>query len=116
MTRPLRFIGKISFSIFLLHFAVLFALMRNMPATWLRWTDGDPTAESVAVFVITMVITVPLSAFTYAVIEARGIAAGRALRHRLQYRPARTNLASSVIAVFSSFASAMPSVRSTLPR
>jgi peptidoglycan/LPS O-acetylase OafA/YrhL len=88
LTPSLRLIGRISFSIFLVHFFVLFVLMRHLPESWLLpITAGDPAAESAVVLLITTAITIPLSIISYSAIEAPGIAAGRIIRQLLASGP-----------------------------
>jgi peptidoglycan/LPS O-acetylase OafA/YrhL len=102
LTTPLRFIGKISFSIFLVHFFVLCVLLRHLPASWLSVVSGgDPMTESSLVFAMTMMVSVPLSAATYAAVEAPGIAAGRSVRlllWNLGRRDAQQSAAGPVLA------------------
>lgn len=70
-TRPTRFVGKISFGIYLLHLPVLYAVMHLI-----KFEDAGLIRMS-AIFLAAMAITIPLAAVLHRWIELPFIALGR---------------------------------------
>jgi peptidoglycan/LPS O-acetylase OafA/YrhL len=71
---PIRALGRISFSFYVLHFPVILMLIRHLPDFVVA---ADPTLAGLEVWLITTVLTVPLSFVTWAYVEKTGIAFGR---------------------------------------
>jgi peptidoglycan/LPS O-acetylase OafA/YrhL len=83
-------LGKLSFSMYLIHIAVL-KLLGNakIPVFF-----GDGNIMSIVFFVFVVAITVVVSWFTYRYIEKPGIAVGRKLIDRIEGRPTVESLPS----------------------
>lgn len=76
---PIRWLGKISFSGYLWHFAILALLPALYQRTGINLVTGNPThswAYFLAFFATLLGLTVALSALTYRYIEKSGIAIG----------------------------------------
>lgn len=72
--RTLIFLGDISFGVYLFHFPVM-AAMAKLPI--LHSVSAD--FASLLLMLLTLIVTIPLSALTYKFVELPGIAAGRLL-------------------------------------
>jgi peptidoglycan/LPS O-acetylase OafA/YrhL len=80
-TFPLRFLGDISYGVFLWHYAVLWFVIFNLRIT----VDGD--AERFLVFLgVTLAITLPLAWISRRVVEQPAIKVGRKISGRLEAR------------------------------
>lgn len=82
---PVRGFGRISFSFYLLHFPVVLMLVRHLP----EWAVTNPTGGNVTlaasvVWLLTIVITIPLSCLSWLSIEKPGIALGKLMIRRSQ--------------------------------
>ena len=80
-----RILGKISFSVYLLHFVVFFAVK-----AWIARSVGihpflsSPMVQFAGCFAVTLAVTLPLAYLTWRWIEEPGIRAGRRLIARLE--------------------------------
>jgi peptidoglycan/LPS O-acetylase OafA/YrhL len=82
VNRATRYLGKISYSLYLNHPTVVLILT---PAyRWLYGHTPYATVSLLASVVLTFAVTVPLSILTYRLIEAPGIALGKSLGARWQ--------------------------------
>ena len=78
--RTWRFLGRISYSYYLLHFLVLWALLRQVPdAVASAITDRHPLLGFLLVWTAVIVVTVPLALLSYRWVEMPGVALGRRL-------------------------------------
>jgi len=75
------FLGKVSFSVYLLHFYVLLGLLHLERQQMVRHPslNSHPSAQFAILFLGTLVVVVPLSALTWKFIETPGIHLGRRL-------------------------------------
>jgi peptidoglycan/LPS O-acetylase OafA/YrhL len=73
--RSLQWLGDISYSVYLLHLPIAYTVARILDQTLISQELTDLTSVSVAL--ITLGITLPLSAISYRFIEQPGVAAGR---------------------------------------
>jgi peptidoglycan/LPS O-acetylase OafA/YrhL len=94
VNRATRFLGKISYSIYLLHFTVNIWLQKWM-ANWIAAHPqlDKPHADFVAVFATILLVTVPLASLTWRWIEEPGIRAGRKFGAYLERRASSDQLA-----------------------
>jgi peptidoglycan/LPS O-acetylase OafA/YrhL len=79
VNRPIVWLGQASFSAYLLHFAVLDALRRVLPAAALSATGVTAILVSLVVFALTLALTFALAQATYRLIELPGIRLGARL-------------------------------------
>jgi peptidoglycan/LPS O-acetylase OafA/YrhL len=77
-TRPLRFIGKISYSLYLFHLPVIY-----LAALWVSSLDLEQTASLLLVPALAIPVSILLAAIAYKLIERPAIRAGRALASRM---------------------------------
>ena len=78
VNRVTRFLGKISYSVYLLHFTVVIWLQKRtaeLIITHPQW--NMPHAQFVASFAIVLLFTIPVATATWRWIEEPGVAAGR---------------------------------------
>ncbi|HVT72238.1 MAG TPA: acyltransferase [Lacunisphaera sp.] len=73
------FIGRISYSLYFVHFA-LFQFL------YLRWPDGLPAGGTLAAYALVLALGGAISYVTYRVVELPGIALGRRVVARLEAR------------------------------
>ena len=92
VSRPTRYLGKISYSLYLNHPTVV--LLLTPAYRWIYSQTPYLTVSLVASVVLTFAVTVPLSILTYRFIEAPGIALGRSLGARWQAKSRGRVLAS----------------------
>jgi peptidoglycan/LPS O-acetylase OafA/YrhL len=78
LSRPLVFLGDISYSLYLLHLPVL-ALLAGIGGDMLGLPlfTADPNLASAALLLLVLMICIPLAALSYRYIELPGIALGR---------------------------------------
>jgi len=79
ISAPIRYVGRISYSCYLVHFAVL---STASSATAMMGLSGH--AGAVAKFCVVVATTVAVSSITYILIEQRGIRLGEALIRKLK--------------------------------
>ena len=82
--RPTRYLGKISYSLYLNHPTVVLLLTLRIAGFYSQ--TPYLTVSLLASVVLTFAVTVPLSILTYKFIEAPGIALGKSLGARWQRR------------------------------
>ncbi len=90
--RPLRFLGKISFSLYCTHLLILKAVVPVWVAVFGESLIAQPLLGPLLNIGVVVPVAVLLSAFTYSQIELPGIAAGRKLCSML-LRPRNTQAA-----------------------
>jgi peptidoglycan/LPS O-acetylase OafA/YrhL len=80
------FMGKISFSVYVLHFYVLQMVLQliGRASQFHAWLGSHPATEFATVFLGAVAFSVPLSAMTWRFIEVPGINLGRQLIVRLE--------------------------------
>ena len=72
ISRPIEWIGKVSYSAYFVHFAVLHFLPALRPAAW-------PVADWASTYAVVVLVTVGFSSLTYLMIEKPMIRLGSAL-------------------------------------
>lgn len=79
--KPLRWIGLISFSLYMWHLPLLIYFQHNVANHVQGW---NPTIEFSLYWLWALLVIIPFSALSYLLIEKPGMAPGDKLRHRLQ--------------------------------
>jgi hypothetical protein len=90
--RPCRFLGKISYSLYLLHLPVLYGVGRLAVA---MGVDGPGPVPTLVVVSAGLIGAIPAAGLGFWVVERPAIAVGREVAGKLQHRAAATNLARS---------------------
>jgi peptidoglycan/LPS O-acetylase OafA/YrhL len=74
----LRFLGRISYSFYLVHFLIVFVLLRHLPDRLVAvMSFGSPTFACLEVFSCVIVISIPVAWFLMRAVEWPGIALGK---------------------------------------
>lgn len=68
-SRPMMLLGEISYSIYMIHFAVILVLMRVID--WMGWRDAPPLT-ALAIFAASIVLVCVLSLLSYRLVERPG--------------------------------------------
>ncbi len=82
--KPLRWIGLISFSLYMWHLPLLIYFRYNVANQIQGW---NPTIEFSLYWLWALLAIIPFSALSYLLIEKPGMTPGDRLRHRLQKKP-----------------------------
>jgi len=96
--KPLCYIGKISFSCYIIHFAVIELLLKIINHLFPPFYSIMPTCQFLLFFIATLVLTIFISSFTYRYIEIPGMKIGRMIIATLSNNP---NIKSILQAYFS---------------
>jgi peptidoglycan/LPS O-acetylase OafA/YrhL len=87
-TRPLRYLGRVSYSFYLLHPLTLIALSLPAVTAFCSSTAMPPGILAACLLPISAAFAAGLAGISYALVERPGIAAGQALLRQFQPRPA----------------------------
>lgn len=88
VNRYIAQIGKVSFSAYLFHFAVLRVMEATLPARWLDLSGFQAIGAFVMVWPVAVLLSFAIAWISYHLLEQPGMAIGKDLIRRLKYRAA----------------------------
>jgi len=83
--RILRFLGRVSYSFYLIHFLVLLTIVRQVPGLISAVAFGNPYVAALLSWLSIVVISIPIAAVIYRWIELPGVNAGRIVASMKQH-------------------------------
>lgn len=89
VNRPLIYIGKMSYSMYLMHFAAVFIIIRTNIIQLTKQTNSQPLVQFCIAYLALLTITLIISLFTNKLIEKPGIRLGELLTYKIERN--RTN-------------------------